>query len=240
MPLDRSTNLCWSLAKLSLLIGEQPLLGAGRAFCPVQALEATAQTCMAQSAVAAAIAGQLVQHARNLRGILVDVNLPRVAEVLPGKFGSAQNGRKGTDFQRSRGVVRRNIIGRIGPLCVADGSSARKYKGESPAPEIPILHDNSWFHNYSKLHNSSWFHNSFWLVYSSAGEQTKKDGTNVFCSCREASDATYLLSKMGDSCHPRLQYLHLTIDSRECKYQNPNILTPRRSKLDTTCTSGAR
>jgi hypothetical protein len=42
----------------------------------------------------------------------------------------------------------------------------------------------------------------------------------VFRSCREASDATYLLSKSGRLIPPQKQYLHLTIDSKECKYQN--------------------
>jgi hypothetical protein len=52
---------------------------------------------------------------------------------------------------------------------------------------------------------------------------TKKDGTNVFCSCREASDANYFRVG-GKASHSQPEYIHLTIDSEESKYKNQDFL----------------
>jgi len=60
---------------------------------------------------------------------------------------------------------------------------------------------------------------------------TKKDGTNVFCSCREASDANYFqLWCDHEDRSPSLEYLHDTIDSLRSKYKNSDFLAMRDSK----------
>jgi hypothetical protein len=52
-------------------------------------------------------------------------------------------------------------------------------------------------------------------------KKAKKDGTNVFCSCREASDANYFRLWRGQEDHsPSPEYLHNTIDSLGSKYKN--------------------
>src|SRR5665213_2455331 len=85
---NRDPNLCRCLAQLCLLVGEESFLGAGRALCPVQPLEATAQAGVPQRAIAAAVAGQLVNNAADPDYLLVNVHLPWVTEVFPGKLGS--------------------------------------------------------------------------------------------------------------------------------------------------------
>ena len=57
---------------------------------------------------------------------------------------------------------------------------------------------------------------------------SKKDGTNVFCSCREASDANYFRVRHDQEDHsPSPEYLHHTIDSVLSKYKNRNFLAMR-------------
>jgi len=65
----------------------------------------------------------------------------------------------------------------------------------------------------------------------SSGLRAKKDGTNVFCSCREASDANYFqLWCDQEDRSPSLEYLHDTIDSLRSKYQNSDFLAMRDIK----------
>ena len=65
----------------------------------------------------------------------------------------------------------------------------------------------------------------------SSGLRAKKDGTNVFCSCREASDANYFQLRCDqEDRSPSLEYLHDTIDSLPSKYQNSDFLAMRDMK----------
>jgi hypothetical protein len=51
----------------------------------------------------------------------------------------------------------------------------------------------------------------------------KKAARTVFCSCREASDATYFQQGRRQSLPPhQLEYIHHSIDSTESKYRNRN------------------
>ena len=86
MTLDCASNLDRGLSQLRLLIREKALLGAGGAFRAVQAFKTTAQARMPQGAVATAIARQLVQNPRDLGGVLVDMDLPWITEILSGKL----------------------------------------------------------------------------------------------------------------------------------------------------------
>ncbi len=66
VPGDGRANLRRLLAKLGLLVGEESFLGAGRALGSVQTLKAAAQAGVPKRAIAAAVAGQLVNHAADL------------------------------------------------------------------------------------------------------------------------------------------------------------------------------
>ena len=83
---DGVANLGHGLAQLELPGGEEGLFGAGRALGTVQPLVATAQAGVAQRAVAAAVAGKLVEHVAHPGRLLVDVHLPGIAEVLAGQL----------------------------------------------------------------------------------------------------------------------------------------------------------
>ena len=74
---------------------------------------------MAQGAVATAVAGKLVEHVADLDRLLVDVNLPGVAEVLAGQLRAGEDRRQGAHFERGGGVIGGNIVGRVGPLRIA-------------------------------------------------------------------------------------------------------------------------
>ena len=60
---DAGADLRGRFAELGLLVCEEAFLGAGGALGAVQPFKATAQAGVAQGAVAAAVAGQLVGHA---------------------------------------------------------------------------------------------------------------------------------------------------------------------------------
>lgn len=60
------------------------------------------------------------------------------------------------------------------------------------------------------------------------GAGTKKDGTNGFCSCREASDANYFQLRCDqEDRSPSLEYLHDTIDRLRSKYKISDFLVMR-------------
>src|SRR3569833_542324 len=99
------------LAQLCLLVGVEPLLGARRALSSVQRLEAAPQAGVAQSAVAPAVAWQLIGHIALLRCLLIDVYLPGIPEVLARELAAGQDRRQRANLERSRGVVGRDIIG---------------------------------------------------------------------------------------------------------------------------------
>src|SRR5258708_24292771 len=81
VPRDGCAYLSRRLAQLGLLIGVEAFLRASGALRPVHALKAAAQAGVAESAVAATVARQLVNHVADLRDLLVDVLLPRILEA---------------------------------------------------------------------------------------------------------------------------------------------------------------
>ena len=73
--LDRDPNLRRRFAQLGLLISKEAFLGAGGAFCPVQALKAAAQAGVSQRAITAAVAGELISNAGHFGHLLINVPL---------------------------------------------------------------------------------------------------------------------------------------------------------------------
>jgi hypothetical protein len=62
----------------------------------------------------------------------------------------------------------------------------------------------------------------------------KKDGTNGFCSCREASDANYFQLWCDQDRSPSLEYIHDTIDWFRSKYKNSDFLAIRDERNSRT------
>ncbi len=116
-----------------LPVGEEGLLGAGGALGAVQPLIATAQAGVAQGAVAAAVAGKLVEHVAHLGRLLVDVHLPGIAEVLAGQLRARQDRRQCAHLERGGGVVGRHIVGRVRPLRIAGCCDGEDSQTENPA-----------------------------------------------------------------------------------------------------------
>jgi hypothetical protein len=83
---DAGADLGGRFAQPGLLVGVEALLGAGGAFSAVERLKATAQAGVAQRAIAAAVAGQLVGHAADFGNVLVDMHLPGITEVGTGEL----------------------------------------------------------------------------------------------------------------------------------------------------------
>jgi len=65
---DAGANLRGRPASLGLVVGVEAFLGAGGALGGVRRLVATVQAGVAQGAVAAAVAGQLINNAGDQRG----------------------------------------------------------------------------------------------------------------------------------------------------------------------------
>jgi len=76
MPRDPGANLRGRLAQLGHTVGVHALLRAGAALHSVRAGEATEQAGMAQCSVAAAVAGQLIEHPWNPGSQRIDLKLP--------------------------------------------------------------------------------------------------------------------------------------------------------------------
>ncbi len=92
---DGGANLRGSFAQLCQLVGEEVLLGAVGTLSRVRGLIATVQAGVAQGAVAAAVAGKLVDHTADLDCLLMAMHLPRVAEMLAGELFAEENRRQG-------------------------------------------------------------------------------------------------------------------------------------------------
>ena len=137
---DGGTDLGRGLAELGLLGGEEAFLGAGGALGAVEGLKATAETGVAECAVAAAVAGELVDDVADFSSLLVDVDLPGVAEVFAGELGAGEDGRKFRDLEWGGGMVGRDVVCGVGPLSVADGSGGGEQNGGEPAESRADLH----------------------------------------------------------------------------------------------------
>jgi len=136
MPGDRLANLGRRLAELGLLIGVEAFLGAGGAFRSMQSLEAAAQARMPQGAIAATVAGQLVDHAADLGHLLIDVYLPVKTKILTGQLIARHNGGERRELKGSRRMIGGHIVCGVGPLCVAD----HRGRGDHHAQDPPALH----------------------------------------------------------------------------------------------------
>jgi hypothetical protein len=131
--LDAGADLSGRPALLRLLVRVEAFLGAGGARGSVQAFKATAQAGMAQGAVAAAVAGELVSDAAHLGDLLIYVALPGILKAGSGELGAMQDGRKRAHFQRRRGVIGGHVAGRVGELRVAGRSERGDGDGQGPA-----------------------------------------------------------------------------------------------------------
>ncbi len=93
---------------------------------------------MTQRAIAAAVAGQLVNHAADLDGHLIDVDLPRVAEVFTRQLCTMKDRRQRAHIQRSGGMIGRDIVGRIRPLRIAGHGDSKDCQAQNPTGFLPI------------------------------------------------------------------------------------------------------
>src|ERR1035437_10339010 len=132
-------NLRGSLAQLGLLVSKEAFLGAVGTLRAVRGLIATVQAGVAQGAVATAIAGKLIDHAADLDRLLITVDLPWIAEVFAGEFLAGKNRRQGAHLERRGGMVGRNIVGRVRPLCIAGSGNGTDSQSENPAALHPVV-----------------------------------------------------------------------------------------------------
>jgi len=130
---DAGANLGRGLAEPGLLVGVKAFLRAGGALGAVQSLKATAQAGVAQRAVAAAVAGELISDVADLGNLLVDMHLPGITEVVAAEFCAGEDGRQRADLERGRGVVGGHVAGRVGPLRVAARGERKDGQAENPA-----------------------------------------------------------------------------------------------------------
>ena len=84
----------------------------------MQPFKTAAQAMMPQCQGTAVIAGQLIQDAGNLGGVLVDPNLSHELKIRPGQSFTVKNGWLRRTNRRSSFVKCRYVNGGIGPLCV--------------------------------------------------------------------------------------------------------------------------
>src|SRR3569833_126361 len=83
---DAGADLGWGFAGLGHCIGVEGFLRACGALGTVVALVAATQAGVAAGAISPAVAGKLVDDVPDLGGLLVDVHLPGVLEVLAGEL----------------------------------------------------------------------------------------------------------------------------------------------------------
>ena len=140
MASDAGANLRGRPGGLGFVVGVKAFLGAGRALGAVQVFIATVQAGVAEGAIAAAVAGQLIDDAGNLRGQLVDANLPVVAEVRARQLGAVKNRRQCTDVERRRRMVGGNIFRGIRKLRIACSSEREDCQGPNPAAFEDVRH----------------------------------------------------------------------------------------------------
>ena len=140
---DGGPNLRWRFAEPGLLVGEEALLGAGGALGAVQAFEATAQAGVAEGAVATAVARELIDDAGDLGHLLVNMDLPGIAEVFAGELAAGEDGRQGADLEGRGGVVRGHIFGGVGPLGVTGRGEGEDGESDKPTAGEEFFHGRS-------------------------------------------------------------------------------------------------
>jgi hypothetical protein len=154
----------------------------------VGAFKAAMQAIVAHCAITVAVAGLLVDHIRNLGCNLVHLYLVGVREILSRQLVADKY--RFERFDRRLGVVRRNILRRVGPL----GRRGQCYESESKAADdtFHTHKDKSSECRSAELEstcNSSDRRESLRASVTVENKQ-KKAACTVFCTCREASDAT--------------------------------------------------
>ena len=108
------TDLGGRVSELGFAIGVNAFLHAGRALGSVKAFKAAMQAVVAHGAIAAAVAGLLVEHRRDLGGHLISRDLVRMREVRAGELRTVQERRK--RMCRGSWVVGGNIVCGVGKL----------------------------------------------------------------------------------------------------------------------------
>src|SRR5208283_1506075 len=140
MARNAGADLRGSPSLLCFLIGVKAFLGAGGTLSTVCSLVAAAQAGVAQGAVAAAIARQLVDHVTNLGRQQIGMHLPGVAEVLACQLRAVENRRQGVDVKRRRGVIGGNVVSRVRPLCITGRCERENSQAQRPAALNWMLH----------------------------------------------------------------------------------------------------
>lgn len=168
---DSGPDLRRCLAGLCHPIGVDTFLRASAALPAMRSGKAAQQTGVAQCAVAVAVAGQLVEHARDAPCQGVNANLPGLRQTGGLELLRAQDGREFFP-RRWRGlVVGRYVIGGKRPLRGGaerqQGYGKSEQKGSHPAQDKPRL------------------------------PQSKKDGTNIFGDVRAGRPVTQLVLKLS-------------------------------------------
>jgi hypothetical protein len=189
------------LAEFCLLVCEQAFFGAGGALGAMQALETTAQAGVAQGAVAAAVAGKLIDNAADFGHLLIDVLLPVVLEVVPGQLVSGKDGRQGADFEWRGRVIRGNIVSGIGKLRIAGRSEREDAQCQEQSPMGKLFHQGSHC-GYSigtrvEL-NLNWINRMAGEGYGFAEFRRQKKTARTF-SVRAGRPVTQLTSNSGEA-----------------------------------------
>ena len=138
---DAGADLRGRPTGLGFVVSVEALCSADVALGGMRRLIATVQTGVAQGAVAAAIARQLINDAGDLDRELIGAHLPVVAEVGTLELSAMENGRNGMDIERRRWMVGGNIVSRVGPLRVARSSERENRQSPDPAALEKVLHD---------------------------------------------------------------------------------------------------
>ena len=124
------------------------------------------------------------RHVAHLGRLLVDVDLPGIAEILAGELIARHNGRKRREFERSGGMVGGNIVGGVRPLRIAgDGGSGRNTASIHRRLNCSSVHSLTSGNGRVSVQNGQ-----HWLAIDCT---QKKTARTFSCSCREASDANY-------------------------------------------------
>jgi len=137
---DAYADLGGSLAGLGEPVRVESFFGACGALGAMQALITASQTCMAQRAITTAVTGELVERIADVGGLLVDMHLPRVAEIVACKLRPGENRRKSADLQWRSGMVGGDFVGGVGPLRVTCGGESENRKRQDPAVFHDVLH----------------------------------------------------------------------------------------------------
>src|SRR5208283_4319151 len=138
---DAGADLGGRPSGLGLEIGVEAFGGADVALGAVDGLVAAMQAGVAEGPVAAAVARQLINDARDLRRQLIGAHLPVVAEVRSLELRAVEDGRNGLDVERRGRVIGRNVFGRVRPLRIAGGGECGDGQTKDPAAVDRVTHE---------------------------------------------------------------------------------------------------